>query len=1151
MKTAASVCFLRSRRKKALTNSRLELPATLAVQRVGFSGIINRFNLLFFVAALALVWFPFIATAQSISPANLPLYFEANNDQTEFLASGNGYQFAISSSGVQMSLRETGARVAAAQMWFAGANDGAQIRGGGEMPGKVNYFVGNDSSKWQTGLSTFGKVQVTEVYPGIDLVFHGNQRQLEYDFAIAPGANPNAIKMQFQGVDKISITPNGDLVLKIGTGEIRQPMPEIYQTISGARKMIAGGYKMMGSRTVGFETAEFDHSRPLVIDPVLGYSTFFGGNLADAGYAMAIDTNNCIYIAGQTFSTKFSTVGAAQTNFGGGIYTGDAFVAKFAGSPPTNLVYLTYLGGNDDEAAYGVAADSAGNAFVTGFTDSSNFPTNNALYSKITTIRSAYFSGMYLPTAFVTELNANGTNLLYSTYLGGSNENVATSIAVDSSDNAYLAGYTYSGNFPITNAFQSHLACSNNIYLNANAFVTEIASNDTTLLYSTFLGGTNYDAAEDLALDSSNDVLVVGLTGSFNFPTTNTPANCPNAQYLSGINSHIPGNYTYDGFVTKFSPLSTKPTNLIFSIFLGGTNNDVAYGVAADASNNVYVTGWTASTNFPIIGPSPGLSSFLATNGNSGPVATNVFLTKIAPDGSAILGSTIFGGRSTDIGYKVAVDTAGDAFVVGWESSTNFPTTNSFGALLATNSTITSSYDVFVTGISANWSNALYSVCIGGNQDTFGYGIVLDSSTNVYITGRTDSTNFPAQYASQFWFNGTNFINGTNSINGTRFTGTNDAFLTEITFAPPSTVITNLEPTNQIVGFGATVLFGVSVTVTGPSGQIFYQWQKNNTNLVNGGRFSGANSPILTITNAQPSDSATNYMLTVSYPGPGSPYVESNTLMVLDIPYVSAWSTPTNVIVEEGTNVSFSVTVSGSPLVYEWGFQGTELTTNSQISDVTNNVLTINDVQTNDSGVYTAAPIIQSTGAFTNFNFFLTVAEPQSILVAPTNQTVSAGSTVSFSVVGTGFPLAYQWSNSVTATFLTNGDNIGGANSSTLTITNVQTTIAGTYTVFINNSFPPSDLILTTNFSATLTVLTDPIFTSFAPAAGGIGNGTVLSGAGGTTNGAYYVLTSSNLVTPVGQWMPVATNQFNSLGQFIFTNPVSTNTSQFFILKQP
>lgn len=1150
MKTGAPIQFLRSgpagRDKDVLPDWQF------AIRNPQFP-----WRLLFIIFTLAL--FGTASVAQTISPASLPLYFQANNDQTEFLSSGNGCQFTVSASGVQMTLRESAARAATAQMRFAGANAAAQLHGGGEMTGKINYLIGNDSSKWQTGLSTFGNVQVTELYPGINMVFHGNQRQLEYDFTIAPGANLNAIKMQFQGVGRISITPDGDLVVRIGSSEIRQPKPEIYQTISGARKTIDGGYKILDSRTVAFEVAGYDHSLPLVIDPVLGYSTFFGGNVSDTAWVMALDPNNSIYIAGDTFSTKFSTVGAVQTNYAGaGAYYGDAFVAKLD-QTGTNLIYLTYLGGSGNDAAIALAVDSTGNAFLGGYTDSKNFPTNNALYQTIPTVYSSYY-GFQPASGFVTELNTNGTRLIYSTYLGGASDNLVEAIAVDSSDNAYAVGLTYSTNFPVTtNALLTHLAGTNGtVFLNANGFVTEIASNDSKLVYSTYFGGTNYDVATGVAVDPSNYVYVAGYTASFNFPTWNTPTNLPYGRHLNGLTNQTSIFYTYDGFAAKFPPLTNQissKTNLIYSTFLGGTNNDMAYGIAADASGNAYVTGWTASTNFPVINSPPGLTSFLTTNSNPGLLATNVFLTKITPDGSAVLGSTVFGGNVNDIGSKVAVDLAGDAFVVGTETSiTNFPTKNAFGSLLSTNSSGTGVHDAFVTGISADWSNVLYSVCIGGNQDTFGYGIALDSSTNVFIAGGTDSTNYPALNTGRFSFNGTNVINGTNYINGARFTGTNDAFLTEITFATTVPVV-SIEPTNEIVGFGATATF--SATVSGTTEQLLYQWQTNGVNLVNPALYRGTNSSMLIITNAQPGESDTNYGLVVSYAG-GS-LVESNAnLTVLDMPYIEATSA-TNLVVPVGTNVSFSVTVSGSPLFYLWSTNNAVsfLTNNAQISGATNATLSITDVQTNNSGIYTVFPYNGIT-AFTNANFFLTVVEPLSVVTAPSNQTVNAGATVSLAVVASGYPLNYQWSTNDGATFLTNGTNndgstISGSTTSTLTITNAQPADGGTYTVFINNGLQYTNFIVSTNLSATLTVTPIPgaVFTGFSPAAGGIGNGMVLSGTGGATNGSYYVLTSSNLLVPVQEWTPIATNQFDNQGQFIFTNPVSTNASQFFILKQP
>lgn len=1070
-----------------------------------------------------------------------------------------------------MSLRESPGRAAIAQMQFAGASSGAQIHGGGEMPGKVNYLIGNDPSKWQTGLSTFGDVQVANLYPGIDLVFHGNQRQLEYDFAIAPGAGPNAIKMQFQGVDKITITPAGDLVLKIGTHEIRQAKPEIYQTVSGTRKTIAGGYKILDSHSVTFQMGPYDRALPLVIDPVLGYSTFFGGNLTDPAWAIAMDTNGFIYIAGQTLSKGFATFGADQTNFQGGSVVGDAYVARFFGSPPTNLLYLTYLGGNGDDAAYGLAVDENGHAFVTGYTLSPNFPTNNAIPGHGQISGGPGPTGEYLADAFVTELGPGGSNLIYSTYLGGKSADAAYGIALDSSDDAYVAGFSYSTDFPTTaNALQKSFGGTNGtVFLNANAFVTEIANGGGALIYSSYLGGTNYDVGRAIAVDPNNNVYVAGYSASYNFPTWNVPSNVSAGHCLNGVTNQASIRPFFDAFVTKLPPLNgtilpSSQTNF-YSTLLGGTNDDMAYSIAADAAGNAYVTGWTASTNFPVVNSPPGLSSFLTTNGNSGPVATNVFLTKIAADGSVVLNSAVFGGNAMDIGYGVAVDSAGDAFVVGSETSkTNFPTSNGFGSLLATNSSITGGNDAFVTAFSADWSTIYYSVCLGGKQDAFGYGIALDASTNVFITGQTSSTNFPALNApSRFWFNGTNTIFGTNYINGANLSGTTDAFISEISFMPTALVVSEIEPTNLIVGLGATATFGV--TATGATGQVLYQWQKNGTNLVNGGRISGANTPTLTITNAQPADSNTNYGLIISYSGlivsslTGDSYTngfaQSNAeLSVLPVPYII--NAPTNQTVFAGTNVSFSVTASGSPLFYQWFSNTGILTNSSHISGATNSTLTIMDVQTNDAGTYTVVPYEgKGLTIYTNVSAILKVDEPLSIITAPTNQTVAAGSNVSFTVVAAGYPLSYQWSTNDGATFLTDGTNISGSGisgstASTLTITNVQPSDQGTYTVFVSND------LQSTNLSATLTVtgnstnsISPGSFTSFGPAAGG--NGMVFSGNDGTTNGTYYVLTSTNIMTPLSQWTPIATNQFNSQGQFIFTNPVSTNASQFFILKQP
>ena len=399
------------------------------------------------------------------APGNLPLYFEASPDPASgpapFITRGANYRFQLSPTEVQITLDKIGARPAEVWMNFLKANPGAQMSGDAELPGTVNYLIGNNPAQWHTGVPTFARVRVGQLYPGINLVYYGNQQQLEYDFNIAPGSDPEAIKIRFKGASRISIGAAGELILTMTGGEICQPAPVIYQVIDGRRQAISGGYRLVDARTVAFAVGKYDHQRPLVIDPVLSFSTYFGGNSGDAAWSVALDTNGFVYITGQTLSSKFPTnspPGGYQTNFAGGNVTGDAFVAKFD-NQGSNLVYLTYLGGSGDDIAYGVAVDSAGHTYVAGTTDSTNFPVTNAIPG------GTHLSGTFYPEdAFVAELETNGSQLVYSTYLGGAGYDAAYGIAVDSSNDAYVTGITYSTNFPTTNAFQSHLAVTNWTY---------------------------------------------------------------------------------------------------------------------------------------------------------------------------------------------------------------------------------------------------------------------------------------------------------------------------------------------------------------------------------------------------------------------------------------------------------------------------------------------------------------------------------------------------------------------------------------------------------------------------------------------------------------------------------------------------------------
>ncbi|MDE3067446.1 MAG: SBBP repeat-containing protein [Verrucomicrobiota bacterium] len=720
--------------------------------------------------------------------AGTPLCFEPSSCKQgqdgggpAFIARGPAYGFLIAPARAQLALRRAGSeshqnrtaprfrlldppplsangKVAVLQMQFIGANPQAHILGENELPAKINYLIGNDPVRWRAGVPVFSKVRVAQLYPGVNLTYYGNGQQLEYDFTLAPKADPGRIRIRFSGADQVFIGRRGELVLKLGGAEIRQPPPVVYQPAGGGRRAIAGGYKLLDARTVTVSIGTYDRDLPLVIDPILSFSTYFGGNSADTGWAIAVDTNGFIYVAGNTLSTQFSNApGGFQTNFQGGASSGDAFVAKFDNAG-TNLIYLTYLGGSGDDLASGVAVDGTGRAYVTGYTDSTNFPTTTNALSK--TIHGTLIPKLntYPVDAFVAELDSGGSNLVYSTYLGGAGTDAGTGIAVDSSDNAYVTGVTSSTNFPYTtNAWQKQLACAGSAF-NGNAFVSEIASNGA-LVYSTYLGGTNFDEGEGIAVDAAGYIYATGFTDSTNFPTTNALM-----ASLDGLTNNF--NFAYDAFAAKFAPAGATP---VYVTYLGGASDDAGYAIAADAGGSAYVAGFTDSTNFPdTVTNVPGLHSFVATN-LQGFRVTNAFLTRISPDGSAMDYSSVFGGNVRDVAYGLAVDPSGNAFVIGATASTNFPVYNAAGLLRATNS---GGSDVFVTAFNTNASALLYSAYLGGAGADFGYGIALDPLDNAYLVGQTGSTDFPTRNARQG-----------------ALSGSSDAFLAKILLNVPSPML--------------------------------------------------------------------------------------------------------------------------------------------------------------------------------------------------------------------------------------------------------------------------------------------------------------------------------------------------------------------------
>ncbi len=604
-------------------------------------------------------------------------------------------------------------------MTLAGANPKATVTGLDELPGKSNYFIGNDPAKWRTNVPTYAKVKYQNVYRGIDLVYYGNPQQLEYDFVVAPGADPKAISLDVAAIRSsldggrtapLRIDANGDLVIPAGEDEVRLHKPVVYQAAvnqgaeGSARHFVDGHYVVKGRNRVSFEVASYDPGKTLVIDPVLVYSTYVGGSNYDQGEGIAVDSAGNAYVTGYTASPDFPTANPLQTVSGG---NGDVFVAKLnpAGSA---LVYSTYLGGSNGEDARGIAVDSAGNAYVTGYTSSTDFPTAKPLQ----------------PTsdgddAFVAKLNPTGSALLYSTYLGGNNTDVGNGIAVDSEQNAYVTGYTYSSDFPTAHPLQSVYGG------NPDVFVAKLNPTGSVLLYSTYLGGSDYDLGFGIAVDSAGNAYVTGGTLSSNFPTAN-----PLQTFSSG------GRV----FVAKLNPTGSA---LLYSSYLGGS---LARGIAVDSGGNAYVTGYTTSPYFPTVNP---LQAVYGGGVNYG----DAFVTKLNPAGSALVYSTYLGGSGEEQGFGIAVDSSGNAYVTGYTTSTNFPTANPLQPVSGGGNGFLNG-DAFVSKLNPGGSALVYSTYLGGSGDDEGYGIAADSAGNAYATGYTTSTDFPSADPLQPFFGG-------------------------------------------------------------------------------------------------------------------------------------------------------------------------------------------------------------------------------------------------------------------------------------------------------------------------------------------------------------------------------------------------------------
>ena len=674
------------------------------------------------------------------------LFFEENQGQTDdvvqYLARSKGYALFLTPTEAVLALRTTSASAqegsaqdvsesAVLRMKLVAANPNPQLVGVDELVGKVNYFSGNDTANWRTNISTFAQVMYQDVYPGIDLLYYGTEGQLEYDFVIAPGMNPSDIVLDIRGAEKIQINPQGDLVLHTQVGEVVHRAPLAYQSISGLRQIVASRYKLLGDHQIGFTLGNYDTSKPLVIDPIVVYASYLGGNGFDQARDISVDAAGNAYVTGVTFSPDLPLMAPFQTDQ----LSVDAFVTKIA--PSGALVYSTYLGGAGGDEGYAIAVDAAGNAYVMGHTREStvtpnDFPTVNALIP----VACSLFPDR---DAFLTKLNASGSALIFSTFLCGTNNDLARDVVVDAAGNIYVAGVTMATDFPTTNPAQSASGGG------FDGFIAKLNPAASAFLYATYLGGSLDDYLGGIAVDGAGNAYVTGTTNSTDFPTV-----VPFQGTKGGVND-------FDVIMTK---LDASGSSFVYSTYLGGSGDDFGLDLVVDTAGNAYVGGQTRSNNFPL------QNALQPTRGGS----IEGFITKFDITGANLAYSTYLGGSDSDEVGGIAIDSTNSVYVVGQTNSTNFPLAN---PAQAANGGL---FDAFVTKLNATGSALEFSTYYGGSNDELGRRIGLDNAGNIYFTGDTLSGDLPTVNPFQ-----PNYGGG----------GTYDAFVAQIS-TPCSTTVSNL-----------------------------------------------------------------------------------------------------------------------------------------------------------------------------------------------------------------------------------------------------------------------------------------------------------------------------------------------------------------------
>jgi hypothetical protein len=687
----------------------------------------------------------------------VPLGFEASAGQaspgSRFVARGAGHALALGEADATFAGPDGTVR-----MRFGRASSVAAEE---QLPGVANYLIGDDPNEWRLGVATYARVRYEGVAPGVDLVFYGTQTTPEYDFVVAPGADPAAAEVTFEGAKRLWVDESGDLLLATAAGEIRQPRPIIYQETADGRVAVSGSYRVEGAR-VGFQIGSYDLALPLVIDPALKYATYLGGNADDRANDADIDGNGNFVVVGQTLSTNFPTQGAFQTDQSGM----DGFVTKLNQSG-TGVVFSTYIGGNSTDNFNGVDVDSSGRIFLAGSSSSGDYPAVNA-YDGIPNSLDAV----------LTVLSSTGNTILYSTGIGGSNNDIGNAVAVDVNGNAYLAGETLEtsglfGRFPTKSPSSLDPFQDNYGGGRSDAFVCKFdpdESGNSSLVYSTLLGGSEGEGVEAITVDEFERAYVCGYTESTDFDRLNAIQNTY-------------GGGTTDAFVTKFN---ADGTTIFYSTFHGGSAIDEAFGIALDTSSGSplpVVVGHTTSSNLPTQLP--------VQPAKNGP--EDAFVLKLNDAGTSRVFATYFGGPGNDAAHEVTVDATGASYFTGF-SNNSYPLVNP----VPINGT-TFTTGVTITKMSAS-GTVLVSTCVSAGN---GEGIAVDGGGNIYVAGTTSVSTFPV----------------TPGAFQTTFAGApNDAFAFKLDLVDddtigvfkPGTRQFQLRDSNTAGGADVTVTFGVT-----------------------------------------------------------------------------------------------------------------------------------------------------------------------------------------------------------------------------------------------------------------------------------------------------------------------------------------------------